>query len=110
MSKGEVIARLEDADLKAAYLRYFSVTLAEWVAAEDAATGPRNWRLDRIRDVVVSDTPGAATIIGGGATANGDMVTLSGTSMATAVVSGDGGASRVVSFVHRRAVQRGLAL
>ena len=30
--------RPENADLKAAYLRYFSVTLAEWVAAEDAAT------------------------------------------------------------------------
>jgi predicted DNA-binding transcriptional regulator YafY len=29
------------------------------VAAEDTATGPRNWRLDRIREVVVSDTPGA---------------------------------------------------
>jgi beta-mannosidase len=30
--------RPENADLKAAYLKYFSVTLAEWVAAEDAAT------------------------------------------------------------------------
>ena len=30
--------RPENSDLKAAYLKYFSVTLAEWVAAEDAAT------------------------------------------------------------------------
>jgi beta-mannosidase len=30
--------RPDNADLKAAYLRYFSVTLAEWVGAEDAAT------------------------------------------------------------------------
>jgi beta-mannosidase len=30
--------RPENADLKAAYLRYFSVTLAKWVAAEDSAT------------------------------------------------------------------------
>ena len=30
--------RPENADLKAAYLRFFSKTLAEWVAAEDAAT------------------------------------------------------------------------
>ena len=30
--------RPDNADLKAAYLRYFSVTLAQWVAAEDAAT------------------------------------------------------------------------
>ncbi len=29
------------------------------VAAEDAATGPRNWRLDRIQDIAVADTPGA---------------------------------------------------
>ncbi len=28
------------------------------VAAEDEATGPRNWRLDRIRDVAVSAAPG----------------------------------------------------
>ena len=29
------------------------------VAEEDAATGPRNWRLDRIRDIAVAGRPGA---------------------------------------------------
>ena len=29
------------------------------VAAEDAGTGPRNWRLDRIHDIAVTDRPGA---------------------------------------------------
>jgi predicted DNA-binding transcriptional regulator YafY len=29
------------------------------VAAEDEATGPRNWRLDRIHDIAVADTPAA---------------------------------------------------
>jgi predicted DNA-binding transcriptional regulator YafY len=29
------------------------------VAAEDEATGPRNWRLDRIHDIAVTDRPGA---------------------------------------------------
>jgi len=29
------------------------------VAAEDAATGPRNWRLDRIHDIAVTGQPGA---------------------------------------------------
>ena len=27
------------------------------VAAEDEATGPRNWRLDRIHDIAVTDRP-----------------------------------------------------
>jgi predicted DNA-binding transcriptional regulator YafY len=29
------------------------------VAAEDEATGPRNWRLDRIHDIAVTETPAA---------------------------------------------------
>jgi predicted DNA-binding transcriptional regulator YafY len=29
------------------------------VAAEDAATGPRNWRLDRIHDIAVTEAPAA---------------------------------------------------